>query len=70
VRSRIEVVVFGEEFREDPYLQGKVEKLRGYQSFYKLRFGDYRLGIHLDTASHLVEFQRVLHRREIYRKLP
>lgn len=70
IRKQVEAIAFGEEIKEDPYLAGKTQKLSGYQTFYKIRIGDYRIGIHIDTADHLVEFQRVLHRREIYRKFP
>jgi mRNA interferase RelE/StbE len=47
---------------------GKVERLKGSRSCYKVRFGSYRIGLKLehDTAS----FERVLHRREIYRFFP
>jgi len=70
VRGRIEAVVFGEEIKEDPFLRGRVQKLTGYQNFYKIRFGDYRVGLQLEEATEQIEFQRVLHRREIYRKFP
>lgn len=70
VRKRVEPVAFGEEIKEDPFLQGKTQKLSGYQSFYKIRVGDYRIGLFIDTQTNIVEFQRVLHRRDIYRKFP
>lgn len=69
-RIKIEAVVFGEEIKEDPFLEGRVQKLTGYQEYYKIRFGNYRVGLRLDTNHNVVEFQRVLHRREIYRKFP
>jgi len=70
VRGRVEAIAFGEEIVQDPFLAGKTQKLSGYQTFYKIRVGDYRIGIHIDTTEHLVEFHRVLHRREIYREFP
>lgn len=70
VRGRVEAVVFGETIKEDPFLGGRVQKLTGYQNYYKIRFGDYRVGLQLDEAKEQIEFQRVLHRREIYRKFP
>jgi len=47
---------------------GKVERLKGSKNCYKVRFGSYRVGLKLeeDTAS----FERVLHRRDIYRFFP
>ena len=70
VRTEIEELAFGETMKEDPFLSGKVEKLTGYQEYYKIRFGSYRVGLRIDSAQRIIEFRRVLHRREIYRKFP
>ncbi|MCL4835795.1 MAG: type II toxin-antitoxin system RelE/ParE family toxin [Caldilineaceae bacterium] len=70
IRAQVEAIAFGEGMRDDPYLAGKAQKLSGFQTFYKIRIDDYRIGIQIDTDERLVEFQRVLHRREIYRKFP
>lgn len=70
VRTQIEEVAFGAEIKEDPFLGGKVEKLTGYREYYKIRFGSYRVGLRIDTAGRIIEFRRVLHRKEIYRKFP
>ena len=69
-RERVEKVVFGEAIRQDPFLSGKVQKLVGYQEYYKLRIGRYRVGIRLDFEERIVEFRRVLHRKDIYREFP
>lgn len=70
VRKRVEAVAFGEEIKHDPFRSGKTQKLVGYQTSYKIRVGDYRIGLHIDSSTQNVEFQRVLHRRDIYRKFP
>jgi mRNA interferase RelE/StbE len=70
VRGRAEAIVFGGEIKEDPYLNGKTQKLSGFKSFYKIRIGDYRIGLLIDEDNQIIEFQRILHRREIYRKFP
>jgi mRNA interferase RelE/StbE len=70
VRKRVEAIAFGDEIKLDPYLSGKSQKLSGYQAYYKIRVGDYRIGLRIDVQAETVEFQRVLHRREIYRKFP
>ena len=70
VRKRVESIAFGDEIKKDPYLSGKSQKLSGYQAYYKIRVGDYRIGFRIDVQAETVEFQRVLHRREIYRKFP
>ena len=66
----MEQIAFGEAIIADPLLSGRVQKLTGYQAYYKIRFGNYRTGRRLDFAAEVIEFQRVLHRREMYRKFP
>jgi mRNA interferase RelE/StbE len=69
-RKQIEDVVFGGLIKEDPFLQGKAKKIVGYEGYYRLRFGQYRVGLHIDAEHNTVEFLRVLHRKDIYRKFP
>ena len=45
-----------------------VKKLSGPGDFYRIRIGDYRIGLALEDDE--VEFVRILHRREIYRYFP
>ena len=46
----------------------QVKKLRGYDTFYRVRIGDYRIGLEL-VQSELV-FVRCLHRKDVYRHFP
>jgi mRNA interferase RelE/StbE len=68
-RGRIERYAF-EELPQAPSLAatGKLERMAGFPGFYKARFGDYRLGARLDGEVLILE--RVLDRKEIYRKFP
>ena len=69
VRARIETFVFETVPGADTLAEtGKVEKMRGYEQCYKARFGDYRVG--LIVRNDTVYFERVLHRRDIYRYFP
>lgn len=43
-------------------------KLKGYREFYRIRIGNYRIG--LRVAEGEVIFVRLLHRKEIYRFFP
>lgn len=70
VRKRVEEVAFGEEIKEDPLLAGKVQKLKSYQEYYKMRFGSYRVGLRIDFEEKVIEFRRVRHRKDIYRNFP
>lgn len=45
-----------------------VKKVSGGENFYRIRVGDYRLGIVLESDT--VELVRCLHRRDIYRYFP
>jgi len=45
-----------------------IKKLIGFKSAYRIRVGDYRIGIFVDGNT--VEFARVLNRKEIYRFFP
>ncbi|MBM3333041.1 type II toxin-antitoxin system RelE/ParE family toxin [Candidatus Sumerlaeota bacterium] len=70
VRARAERIVFEELLGGNPFLLGYVERMRGYPGKYKIRVGDYRIGITIDKQSNLVICQRVAHRRDIYRTFP
>jgi mRNA interferase RelE/StbE len=45
-----------------------LKKLKGYKDFYRLRIGDYRIG--LQVKNNNVIFVRILHRKEIYKYFP
>ena len=44
------------------------KKLKTQGNYYRIRVGDYRIGIMIDGET--VNFVRILHRREIYKKFP
>lgn len=45
-----------------------LKKLQGYESYYRIRLGDYRIGVEISDDQ--VIFVRFLHRRDIYRYFP
>jgi mRNA interferase RelE/StbE len=45
-----------------------LSKLKGYQTFYRIRVGDYRIG--LDVVEGQVIFTRILPRKDIYKYFP
>lgn len=45
-----------------------VKAMQGHPNRYRIRIGDYRIGIEVDQNS--VEILRALHRREFYRYFP
>lgn len=68
-RQKIEVFVFKESEKiESIEAAGMFQKLKGYQTYYRARFGDYRVGVRYEDD--VLIFERVLHRKEIYRYFP
>lgn len=47
---------------------GNIEQMKGYKNYYKVRFGDFRLGIL--KKDNTLELLRVLNRKEIYKFFP
>jgi mRNA interferase RelE/StbE len=45
-----------------------LKKMSGASGYYRLRVGDYRIGLFVDGEE--VEFVRVLHRKDVYRHFP
>ena len=45
-----------------------LKKLKGNEGYFRVRIGDYRLGLFLDGETIL--FVRIIHRREFYRYFP
>ena len=71
VRERVETLAFETMPKTtNPYAVPGVEKLTGYREYYKVRFGEYRVGLRLDKKAKVIEFCRVLHRRDLYRYFP
>ena len=45
-----------------------LKKLSGYKFAYRIKIGDYRIGIFIENNT--VEFARVIHRKDIYKIFP
>ena len=69
IRSSIENFVFKELPKANSIFElGRVEKIKGYTSYYKIRFGSYRIGMRIKNDKVILE--RILHRKDIYRYFP
>jgi len=68
-REKVESFVFAE-LASTTSLSGlgKVEKMQGYDRFYKARFGQYRLGLMVEND--VVTVKTIMHRKEIYKFFP
>jgi len=70
IRTVIEEFVFVELPRYHSLADaGIIEKMRGYDGYYKARFGSYRVGLKLESDGTLAVLL-VMHRKEIYRFFP
>lgn len=47
----------------------KIKKMQGFQTFYRVRLGDYRVGFELQQDNSIL-FILVAHRKEIYKYFP
>ncbi|MDP3913923.1 MAG: hypothetical protein Q8R96_09315 [Bacteroidota bacterium] len=45
-----------------------LKKLTGYKNAYRIKIGNYRIGVFIEN--NIVEFARVIHRKDIYRVFP
>lgn len=48
---------------------GAVKKMSGYSEYYRIRIGDFRLGIKYQEGN-VITLIRFLHRKEIYKYFP
>jgi mRNA-degrading endonuclease RelE of RelBE toxin-antitoxin system len=45
-----------------------IKKIKGTSNAYRIRIGDYRIGVFLNNET--ISFSRVLHLKEVYRYFP
>lgn len=64
VKNIIELV----EMADAPHEIEQLKKLRGKSDYYRIKVGDYRIGLILHGDSFI--FVRFLHRKDIYRYFP
>ncbi len=65
IRETIEAIQTNENFSSVVNLK----KLTGYKDFYRIRLGNYRIGLRYNENQEVVLI-RFLHRKEIYQKWP
>lgn len=65
VAALIEQVETVASLSEIPHLK----KMEGFKTFYRIRLGDYRVGVELEPGG-VVRFLIVAHRKDIYRLFP
>ncbi len=68
LRARVKAVLEAVEQAESLQHIANLKRLRGHGSYYRIRVGDYRIGLMITDDT--VTFARLLHRRDIYRRFP
>jgi mRNA interferase RelE/StbE len=68
-RKKVEDFVF-HQIKSCPTLKDvpKIRKISGYKNYYRIRFGQYRAG--LSFKNNIIVFERILHRKDIYKYFP
>ncbi|MDL1971376.1 MAG: type II toxin-antitoxin system RelE/ParE family toxin [Candidatus Desulfofervidaceae bacterium] len=70
IQERVEKIVFMELKESNPFSLGYVERLKGFKDKYKIRVGDYRIGLRIDKEKKEVVCLRVARRKDIYKLFP
>jgi mRNA interferase RelE/StbE len=68
VRGRVLQAIEQVEAASDLHSVTDLKKLRGTEGFFRIRIGDFRIGLVLDGET--IEFVRCLPRRDLYRYFP
>jgi len=69
VKERIIKIIISVENADNVEIIPQVKKMRGWQNYYRIKFGDYRIGIELET-NNTIRFIIAAHRKDIYRNFP
>ena len=70
IRGRAEAIAFEGIPSGDPFSLGYIEKMKGYRDKFKIRLGDYRIGLTIALKDERIVVQRIVHRKDIYRVFP
>jgi mRNA interferase RelE/StbE len=68
LKKRVAEIIESVEQTQDLREIGNLKELRGSDRYYRIRMGDYRIGVALEAET--VVFVRFLHRKDVYRYFP
>jgi mRNA interferase RelE/StbE len=68
LKEQIKNVIIQLEEAQNLSLVKNIIKIQGYSSFYRIRIGDYRIGIEFDNEK--IEILRFLTKNDIYKVFP
>ena len=70
IKVKIESIVFIDIPDSEPFSLGYIEKMQGYKDKYKIRVGHFRIGLTINKSENKLSFERVAHRKDIYKIFP
>ncbi len=70
IRTKIETLAFEKLTSENPFDNIDFKKMTGYKDKYRIRIGDYRIGLTIDIKEKIITLNRIAHRKDIYNIFP
>lgn len=67
--SKVEKIILSLESTEQLNEVSSIKKLSGFKNYYRIKVGDYRLGIE-KINKQTIRFILIAHRKDIYKKFP
>ncbi len=68
IRKKVEKVILEVENADSLSQIKNLKKLRGETKYFRIRIGDYRIGLYLENE--IIEFTTIDHRKDIYKHFP
>lgn len=68
VKKSIERAIIQAESAKNIQELRNIKKMTGYKIAYRIRIGDYRIGIYYENG--IIQFARIAHRKDIYKLFP
>jgi mRNA interferase RelE/StbE len=69
-RLKIEILAFEKLSSATPFENIDIKKMTGYKDKYRIRVGNYRLGLTVDIKQQIITLNRIAHRKDIYNIFP
>ena len=68
IKLRVAEIIEQVENAESTINIRNLKKLKGHEIAYRIKIGSYRIGVFIEND--IVEFARIIHRKDIYKKFP
>lgn len=65
---QVKIIILEAEKAEKLSQINNIKKLKGHKTAYRIKLGEYRIGVYIEAQ--IIEFTRVLPRKDIYKYFP